>query len=200
MQPSSSREWTLTIQHLGPTTRLYSLHSNRPVIRIYQDALIIGTISVLITCMTWPSLPALILLIFAIACIYSKLTKVYSESVLILGPLGIQFSSTNLVRVTRRFVAREHIRQAIIHEAIVGWDIAFYLGLIIQPDGAPMYIRQVFNHLQPPVKYLVTVWKGIREILFQEEIHRVDHTDNSPLGGVTSLKLSADLEENKPCP
>jgi hypothetical protein len=67
------------------------------------------------------------------------------ESVLILGPLGIQFSSTNLVRVTRRFVAREHIRQAIIHEAIVGWDVAFYLGLIVEPDRAPMYIHQVFN-------------------------------------------------------
>jgi hypothetical protein len=50
------------------------------------------------------------------------------------------------------------------------------------------------------VKYLVTVWKGIREILFQGEINRVDHTDNNHLKVVTSLQLSPDLEENEPYP
>ncbi|OAV87903.1 hypothetical protein PTTG_04428 [Puccinia triticina 1-1 BBBD Race 1] len=142
---SPSKEWTLTIQHFSPTTRLYSLHSNRPVFRPVQDGLLIGSIAAFIPCLTWPSLPAFILSLFMIGWIYRKLARVYSESVLILGPLGIQFSSTNFIGVTRRFVAREHIRQAIIHEAIVGWDIVFFLGLVVEPDGAPMYVHQVFK-------------------------------------------------------
>ncbi|KAI7960882.1 hypothetical protein MJO28_001371 [Puccinia striiformis f. sp. tritici] len=195
LEPSSTKEeWKFTIQHFSPTTRLYTLHSNRPVFRTYQDAFLIALISILIPHLTWQSPTALLLLIFITGWIGRKLATVTSgsdclrsrhqskyvkkedadlsskESVLILGPLGIQFSSTTLMGVRRRFIAREHIRQAIIHEAIVGWNIVFYLGLVVEPDGSQMYIHQVFNNLQPQLNYLVIVWKGIREILFTENI------------------------------
>ncbi|KAI7965653.1 hypothetical protein MJO29_001401 [Puccinia striiformis f. sp. tritici] len=146
LEPSSTKEeWKFTIQHFSPTTRLYTLHSNRPVFRTYQDAFLIALISILIPHLTWQSPTALLLLIFITGWIGRKLATVTSESVLILGPLGIQFSSTTLMGVRRRFIAREHIRQAIIHEAIVGWNIVFYLGLVVEPDGSQMYIHQVFN-------------------------------------------------------
>ncbi|KNZ52856.1 hypothetical protein VP01_3426g1 [Puccinia sorghi] len=172
----------LTIKQLSTTTTLYQLHSNRPVFRTYQDGLLIATLALIIpflvsSTLTWPSLWANISLILLLVWTTRKLATVYSglsflrESVLILGPLGIQFSSTSLIRVTRQFVPREHIRQAIIHEAIVGWHVVFYLALVVQPDGGPMYIHQVFHNLEPRLNNLVTVWKGIRAVMFQEARH-----------------------------
>ncbi|PLW42435.1 hypothetical protein PCANC_09916 [Puccinia coronata f. sp. avenae] len=163
-QPSQSR---LTLQHISSTTIMYSLNSCSPVFQIYQPTLIVVAISILLLFLTWPSFWAFALLIFIVAWVGRTLTTVYSESILIMSPLGIQLNSTSLIRTTYHFVAREHIKQAVIHEAIVGWDVSFYLGLVVQPDGDQMYIHQVFNNLQPELDNLVIVWKGIRELLFQ---------------------------------
>lgn len=169
MRTLSSEKWTLAIHQSSPTTRLYSLHSNRPVCRPSQDAWYIALIALVCPFVAWPSIPAIFLVSLIIGWIHKKLTTVISESVLILGPLGIQITSTNLMGVTHRFVAREHLLQAIIHESIDGWNIVFYLALVIEPEGGQVYTHQVFTGLKPPLMFLIPVWEGIREVLFGED-------------------------------
>ncbi|KAI8461620.1 hypothetical protein BY996DRAFT_4573258, partial [Phakopsora pachyrhizi] len=102
--------------------------------------------------------------------VYLKLTKITTESVLIMAPLGIQLSTKNLIGLTsQKFIPSEDLCQTVIHESFDGWNLAFYLALIIfEPDLDQFYAQQVFKNIQPKLVYLIPVWKSIRKLLFED--------------------------------
>ncbi|MBW0489732.1 hypothetical protein O181_029447 [Austropuccinia psidii MF-1] len=160
-----------TAQKITPHVSLYVLRSNQPLGRICPDGILIGMLAVLVRFVNLNRVLGMLLAFVVLTRFYWKATTVTSESVMILSPLGIQLSASSLLGVKRHFIAREHIRQAIIHESINGWNIAFYLALIVDSSEGDVSVHQIFPHLQPQLSYLIPVWKAIREAFGDPNTH-----------------------------
>ena len=66
-----------------------------------------------------------------------KLTRLKEESLLVLRGLGVQTttsSSTYLSTATTRFIPTTAIQDIFIHEAFKGFEVRFYLAIVVEGE------------------------------------------------------------------
>lgn len=88
------------------------------------------------------------------------------ESLLIIRGLGIQTSTSSqslLSSAATRFIPTAQIQDIFIHEAFKGFEVRFYLAVIIEGEDDAVV---VFPKLLPRREILEEVWKGSREVLY----------------------------------
>ncbi|KAA6408161.1 MAG: phosphatidylinositol N-acetylglucosaminyltransferase [Lasallia pustulata] len=88
------------------------------------------------------------------------------ESLLTLSSLGIQTSTssrTYLSSATTRFIPTSQIRDIVIHEAFRGYEVRFYLAVVVEGEGE---VVVVFPNLLPNRKIVEEVWRGARACLY----------------------------------
>jgi len=88
----------------------------------------------------------------------------------VLRGLGIQTSSSkgNILagRATTRFIPTEKIQDVLINEAFHGFGVRYYLVVVV--DGEKDVVV-VFPKLLPRVDVVETVWRGVRECLYERK-------------------------------
>ncbi|KAI8930843.1 hypothetical protein NX059_011863 [Plenodomus lindquistii] len=103
----------------------------------------------------------------SIILLYLVLKRNYTEeSLTLLRGLGIQTStssSTYLQSPTTRFIPTTSIQDIFIHEAFKGFEIRFYLGIVVEGEDE---IVVVFPMLLPRREVLEIVWRGSRSCLW----------------------------------
>ncbi|TNM95083.1 hypothetical protein fugu_017842 [Takifugu bimaculatus] len=95
--------------------------------------------------------------------------KVDHESLLVIGSLGIQVSSSYASgRETTTFIEMNKIKDIVINEAIYMQQIIYYLCVLLKdpsdPDGASSVVP-LFQSSKPRLDCLVKVYKSCQEIL-----------------------------------
>lgn len=81
--------------------------------------------------------------------------------------LGIQTSTTSstyLLSATKRFIPTTSIQDIVIHEAFKGFEVRFYLAIIVEGEGD---VVVVFDKLLPRRAVLEEVWRGGRKCLWE---------------------------------
>lgn len=77
---------------------------------------------------------------------HSPLTTPTEESLLVLRTLGIQtttLSSSYLLPATTRFIPTSQIRDMFIHEAFRGFEVRFYLCVVVEGEGEAVVVFPV---------------------------------------------------------
>ena len=113
-----------------------------------------------------------------------------TEHLLTLRGLGIQLSSSTTTSsfplsllltlhqssaaASTRFIPTSQIRDIFIHEAFRGFEVRYYLGVVVEGGGAERGgggedIVVVFPGLLPGREVVEEVWRGARGCLFEEE-------------------------------
>lgn len=114
------------------------------------------------------ALPLYILAPVVLALLWASLKRVHvTESLLVLRGLGVQTSSSAgsyLARKDTRFIPTEKIRDVLVNEAFLGFEVRYYLVIIV--DGEDDVIV-VFPKLLPRRKIVETVWRGVRGCLYE---------------------------------
>ncbi|KAL1954275.1 hypothetical protein VTO42DRAFT_1461 [Malbranchea cinnamomea] len=99
---------------------------------------------------------------------YLVFRKGYTEeSLLVLRGLGVQTStssSTYFAPATTRFIPTTQIQDIVIHEAFRGFEVRFYLAIIVEGESE---VVVVFPNLLPRRPILEEVWKGSRKCLYE---------------------------------
>lgn len=118
-------------------------------------------------------------------CVRSAHTRSNSqaeESLLVIRGFGIQTStssSTYLSTAATRFIPTTQIQDIVIHEAFKGFEVRFYLAVIVEgepgvlvvfPVSHPLAgIRSMLTQIQqmlPKREILEEVWRGTRRCLY----------------------------------
>ncbi|KAG2419662.1 hypothetical protein HFD88_004458 [Aspergillus terreus] len=102
--------------------------------------------------------------------VYGAFRKGYTEeSLLVIRGLGIQTStssSTYLSKASTRFIPTTQIQDIVIHEAFKGFEVRFYLAVIVEGEGE---VVVVFPKLLPGRAILEEVWRGSRHCLYESK-------------------------------
>ncbi|KAH8695430.1 putative phosphatidylinositol N-acetylglucosaminyltransferase [Talaromyces proteolyticus] len=91
------------------------------------------------------------------------------ESLLVIRGLGIQTStssSTYWSSAATRFIPTTQIQDIVIHEAFKGFEVRFYLAIIVEGEGD---VVVVFPNILPKRKILEEVWRGARHCLYESK-------------------------------
>ncbi|XP_026174539.1 phosphatidylinositol N-acetylglucosaminyltransferase subunit H [Mastacembelus armatus] len=95
--------------------------------------------------------------------------KVDQESLLVIGSLGIQLSSSYASgRETTTFIEMSKIKDIVINEAIYMHQIIYYLCVLLKDPSEPNEVSSVvplFQSSKPRLNCLVKVYKSCQEIL-----------------------------------
>nr|XP_046228923.1 phosphatidylinositol N-acetylglucosaminyltransferase subunit H [Scatophagus argus] len=95
--------------------------------------------------------------------------KVDHESLLVIGSLGVQVSSSNASgRETTTFMEMSKIKDIVINEAIYMHQIIYYLCVLLKDPSDPNGVSSVvplFQSSKPRLNCLVKVYKSCQEIL-----------------------------------
>lgn len=95
--------------------------------------------------------------------------KVDHESLLVIGSLGIQVSSSYASgRETTSFIEMSKIKDIVINEAIYMHQIIYYLCVLLKDSSDPNAVSSVvplFQSSKPRLNCLVKVYKSCQEIL-----------------------------------
>ncbi|PTB61568.1 hypothetical protein BBK36DRAFT_1131402 [Trichoderma citrinoviride] len=112
------------------------------------------------------SLPVLIPI--AAAVFYALSLRVHKEeSLLVLRGLGVQTSespATYLAGAATRFIPTEKIQDILVNEAFLGFEVRYYLVVVVEGEEN---VVVVFPGLLPRRKIVETVWRGVRECLYE---------------------------------
>ncbi|XP_028858605.1 phosphatidylinositol N-acetylglucosaminyltransferase subunit H isoform X2 [Denticeps clupeoides] len=112
------------------------------------------------TCGVW-------LLAYAAFCC----TEVDHESLLIIGSLGVQLSSSYASgRECTSFIEMSKIKDVVINEAVYMHRVIYYLCILIKDPADPHAVSSVlplFQSSKPRLKCLIEVYKTCQEILAQ---------------------------------
>lgn len=112
------------------------------------------------------SLP--LLLPVAVAVFYALSLRVHTqESLLVLRGLGVQTSespATYLAGAATRFIPTEKIQDILVNEAFRGFEVRYYLVVVVEGEED---VVVVFPGLLPKRKIVETVWRGVRECLYE---------------------------------
>ncbi|KAH6604880.1 GPI-GlcNAc transferase complex [Trichoderma cornu-damae] len=112
------------------------------------------------------SLPAL--LPVAAAVFYALSLRVHAqESLLVLRGLGVQTSespATYLAGAATRFIPTEKIQDILVNEAFLGFEVRYYLVVVVEGEED---VVVVFPGLLPRRRIVETVWRGVRECLYE---------------------------------
>ncbi|ODQ54716.1 hypothetical protein SAICODRAFT_64490, partial [Saitoella complicata NRRL Y-17804] len=86
------------------------------------------------------------------------------ESLLALRSLGLQTTSSRhpfpFFSSASRFIPISAIKDVIIHEAIIGLEVRYYLAVLVEGEDV---LEVVFGGLVPRRGVLEEVWRGVRE-------------------------------------
>ncbi|ETS79121.1 hypothetical protein PFICI_08974 [Pestalotiopsis fici W106-1] len=111
---------------------------------------------------TWALLPGCAL------ALYAAVRRLHtSESLLVLRGLGIQTSSsghTVLGGPATRFIPTEKIRDVLINEAFLGFEVRYYLAVVVEGEDE---VVVVFPKLLPRRDVVERVWRAVRSCLFE---------------------------------
>ncbi|KAI9810807.1 MAG: hypothetical protein M1832_001109 [Thelocarpon impressellum] len=92
-----------------------------------------------------------LLLPFSLAVAYAVVRRVYiEESLLVLQGLGIQTSTTSptyLSTSTTRFIPTNQVQDVFIHEAFRGFEVRFYLAVVVEGEEDVVVVFPVSLHL-----------------------------------------------------
>ncbi|PTB70018.1 hypothetical protein BBK36DRAFT_1111020 [Trichoderma citrinoviride] len=112
------------------------------------------------------SLP--LLLPVAAAVFYALSLRVHrEESLLVLRGLGVQTSespATYLAGAATRFIPTEKIQDILVNEAFLGFEVRYYLVVVVEGEED---VVVVFPGLLPRRRIVETVWRGVRECLYE---------------------------------
>ncbi|KAL7894596.1 putative GPI-15 component of glycosylphosphatidylinositol-N-acetylglucosaminyl (GPI-GlcNAc) transferase complex [Trichoderma sp. SZMC 28014] len=112
------------------------------------------------------SLPVLVPV--AAAVFYALSLRVHKEeSLLVLRGLGVQTSespATYLASAATRFIPTEKIQDILVNEAFRGFEVRYYLVVVVEGEED---VVVVFPGLLPKRKIVETVWRGVRECLYE---------------------------------
>ncbi|EHK26593.1 putative GPI-15 component of glycosylphosphatidylinositol-N-acetylglucosaminyl transferase complex, partial [Trichoderma virens Gv29-8] len=89
------------------------------------------------------------------------------ESLLVLRGLGVQTSEspgTYLAGAATRFIPTEKIQDILVNEAFRGFEVRYYLVVVVEGEED---VVVVFPGLLPKRKIVETVWRGVRECLYE---------------------------------
>ncbi|KAG7316314.1 hypothetical protein KOW79_019855 [Hemibagrus wyckioides] len=99
--------------------------------------------------------------------------KVDHETLLVVGSLGVQLSSTYASgRESTSFIEMSRIKDIVINEAIYMQTIIYYLCILLKDPAEPEGVGSVvplFQSSKPRLNCLVRVYKSCQEILGQTE-------------------------------
>jgi phosphatidylinositol glycan class H protein len=65
-----------------------------------------------------------------------------------------------------RFIPTEKIRDVLINEAFRGWEVRYYLVVVVEGEEDVVVL---FPGLLPRRKIVEAVWRGMRGCLFEED-------------------------------
>jgi phosphatidylinositol glycan class H protein len=109
-----------------------------------------------------------VLLPAAMAVFYALSLRVHTqESLLVLRGLGVQTSespATYLASAATRFIPTEKIQDILVNEAFRGFEVRYYLVVVVEGEED---VVVVFPGLLPKRKIVETVWRGLRECLYE---------------------------------
>jgi phosphatidylinositol N-acetylglucosaminyltransferase subunit H len=136
-----------------------------PKVFAHLDASPIGTWLFHLSTTLPPStitVPLSLLLLYALSLRSGK-----SESLLVMRGLGVQTTETpgSYLRATAtRFIPTEKIRDVFVNEAFRGFEVRYYLVVVVEGEEE---VVVVFPGLLPGRKIVETVWRGVRECLYE---------------------------------
>ncbi|XP_028858604.1 phosphatidylinositol N-acetylglucosaminyltransferase subunit H isoform X1 [Denticeps clupeoides] len=103
--------------------------------------------------------------------VYIHFFKVDHESLLIIGSLGVQLSSSYASgRECTSFIEMSKIKDVVINEAVYMHRVIYYLCILIKDPADPHAVSSVlplFQSSKPRLKCLIEVYKTCQEILAQ---------------------------------
>ncbi|KAI4593263.1 hypothetical protein KJ359_009991 [Pestalotiopsis sp. 9143b] len=112
--------------------------------------------------------PSWVLLPGCAAALYAAARRLHvTESLLVLRGLGIQTSSsghTVLGGPATRFIPTEKIRDVLINEAFLGFEVRYYLAVVVEGEDE---VVVVFPKLLPRRDAVERVWRAVRSCLFE---------------------------------
>ncbi|KAG6831348.1 hypothetical protein H0H92_011263 [Tricholoma furcatifolium] len=114
-------------------------------------------------------------LLVLLPLLYSKLTQILYESLIILPPHGIQLETHRGIPglplfTSRRFIPLKDIQDVIIHEGLRGWDVRFFLAAITRdpsPASDSFSVEVAFPNLLPQQVVLRYIQRQIQDQLFK---------------------------------
>ncbi|KAK5997279.1 Phosphatidylinositol N-acetylglucosaminyltransferase subunit gpi15 [Cladobotryum mycophilum] len=114
------------------------------------------------------SVPLPVLVPAALVIVYGLSLRVHTqESLLVLRGLGVQTSespATYLAKPATRFIPTEKIQDIFVNEAFRGFAVRYYLVVVVEGEDD---VVVVFPSLLPRRKIVETVWRGVRECLYE---------------------------------
>ncbi|EED19476.1 phosphatidylinositol N-acetylglucosaminyltransferase, putative [Talaromyces stipitatus ATCC 10500] len=114
---------------------------------------------------TWP-----IVAIASAILTFAVWRKRYTEeSLLVIRGLGVQTSTSSSMywsSAATRFIPTTQIQDIVIHEAFKGFEVRFYLAIIVEGEGG---VVVVFPNLLPKRMLLEEVWRGARQCLYESK-------------------------------
>ncbi|CAL8316873.1 unnamed protein product [Merluccius merluccius] len=101
--------------------------------------------------------------------LYIHLVKVDHESLLVIGSLGVQLSSSYASgRESTSFIEMSKIKDIVINEAVHMHQIIYYLCILLRDPADPSAVSSVvplFQSSKPKLNCLVKVYKSCQEII-----------------------------------
>ncbi|XP_077178635.1 phosphatidylinositol N-acetylglucosaminyltransferase subunit H isoform X3 [Paroedura picta] len=103
--------------------------------------------------------------------VYLHFVKIDQESLLIVGSLGIQMTSSYASgKESTTFLEMNRVKDVVINEAIYMQKVIYYLCILLQDPVEPHVVSEVvplFQSSKPRLDCLVEVYKSCQEILEQ---------------------------------
>ncbi|XP_010295527.1 PREDICTED: phosphatidylinositol N-acetylglucosaminyltransferase subunit H [Phaethon lepturus] len=104
---------------------------------------------------------------------YLHFVKIDQESLLVIGSLGIQVTSSYASgKESTTFIEMGHVKDVVINEAIHMQKVIYYLCILLQDPGDPQGVSEVvplFQSSKPRLDCLIEVYKSCQEILEQRK-------------------------------
>ncbi|NWI85640.1 PIGH acetylglucosaminyltransferase, partial [Pitta sordida] len=105
--------------------------------------------------------------------IYLHFVKIDQESLLVIGSLGIQVTSSYASgKESTTFIEMGKVKDVVINEAIHMQRVIYYLCILLQDPEDPQGVSEVvplFQSSKPRLDCLIEVYKSCQEILEQRK-------------------------------
>ncbi|XP_073204514.1 phosphatidylinositol N-acetylglucosaminyltransferase subunit H isoform X2 [Lepidochelys kempii] len=105
--------------------------------------------------------------------VYLHFVKIDHESLLVIGSLGIQMTSSYASgKENTTFIEMSQVKDVVINEAIYMQKVIYYLCILLQDPGEPHGVSEVvplFQSSKPRLDCLVEVYQSCQEILEQRK-------------------------------
>lgn len=137
----------------------------------WNDSLVSVLLSVLWLKLRSSTVGITCLAILAVGHLYCKCTQVLYESLIVLSPHGIQLEthwgiSSITCFTTRRFIPLVSIKDCVINEGLMRWNVRHYLAVVKQDGLGQLSVAVAFQHILPHFPVLLEVYYGVHELLF----------------------------------